>query len=57
MDISKLDSAARAYFDSLTPAMKENIMQTGTKLTTKNDLERFVQNSIESLPGVTVETK
>ena len=32
-------------------------MQTGAKLTTKNDLERFVQNSVESLPGVTVETK
>lgn len=54
MDLSKLDTAARAYFDSLTPAMKENIMQTGAKLTTKNDLERFVQNSVESLPGVTV---
>ena len=57
MDLSKLDTAARAYFDSLTPAMKENIMQPGAKLTTKNDLERFVQNSVESLPGVTVETK
>ena len=57
MDLSKLDTAARAYFDSLTTAMKENIMQTGAKLTTKNDLERFVQNSVESLPGVTVETK
>ncbi|MGN0479073.1 MAG: hypothetical protein ACI4GO_06540 [Hominenteromicrobium sp.] len=54
MDLSKLDDAARAYFESLTPAMKESIMQTGAKLTTKNDLERFVQHSVESLPGVRI---
>lgn len=57
MDLSKLDPTARAYFESLTPAMKENIMQSGAKLTTKNDLERYVQNSVESLPNVHVETK
>ncbi len=57
MDLSKLDAAALAYFESLTPAMKENIMQTSAQLTTKNDLERYVQNSLSGLPGVTVETE
>lgn len=57
MDLSKLDAAALAYFESLTPAMKESIMQTGAQLTTKNDLERYVQNSLSGLPGVTVETE
>lgn len=57
MDLSKLDPAARAYFDSLTPAMKESIMQTGTDLCTKNDLERYVQNSISGTPGVTIQTQ
>lgn len=55
MDLNKLDPAAKAFFDSLTPAMKETIMQTGVKLTTKNDLERFVQNSLADAPGVTVQ--
>lgn len=57
MDLSKLDPAARAYFDSLTPAMKESIMQTGADLCTKNDLERYVQNSISGTPGVTIQTQ
>lgn len=55
MDLNKLDPAAKAFFDSLTPAMKESIMQTGVNLTTKNDLERFVQNSLSGAPGVTVQ--
>ena len=54
MELNKLDPAAKAFFDSLTPAMKEAIMQSGAKLTTKNDLERFVQNSLAGAPGVTV---
>ncbi len=54
MELNKLDPAAKAFFDSLTPAMKESIMQSGAKLTTKNDLERFVQNSLAGVPGVTV---
>lgn len=57
MDLSKLDPAAKAYFDSLTPAMKESIMQTGTDLCTKNDLERYVQNSLAGAPGVTVQVQ
>lgn len=55
MDISKLDPAARNFFDSLTPAMKEAIMQAGVELSTKNDLERYVQNSLSGAPGVTVD--
>ena len=54
MELNKLSEEAKAFFDSLTPAMKENIMQSGAKLTTKNDLERFVQNSLSGVPGVTV---
>ena len=54
VEINKLDPAAKAFFDSLTPGMKESIMQSGAKLTTKNDLERYVQNSLAGTPGVTV---
>ena len=54
MDISKLTPEAKAFFDTLTPAMKESIMQTGVKLTNKNDLERFVQNSLADAPNITV---
>lgn len=55
MDIKTLDSAARAYFEALTPAMKESIMQSGASLTTKNDLETFVKNSVQDVPGVHLE--
>ena len=54
MELNKLNPEARAFFDSLTPAMKDNIMQSGVEMTTKNDLERFVQNSLAGIPGVTV---
>lgn len=54
MDLTKLTPEAKAFFDTLTPAMKESIMQTGVKLTSKSDLERFVQNSLSGAPGVTV---
>lgn len=54
MDLSQLTPEARAFFDTLTPAMKESIMQTGAKLTTKNDLERYVIHSLSGAPGVTV---
>ncbi|MBP3705349.1 MAG: hypothetical protein J6I98_07440 [Clostridia bacterium] len=54
MDVNKLSPEAKAFFDSLTPAMKEAIMQTGVNLSTKNDLERYVQNSLSGAPGVTV---
>ncbi len=54
MDLNKLDSAARAFFDTLTPAMKESIMQTGASLTTKNDLERFLQNTLADAQNVQV---
>ena len=54
MELNKLTPEAKAFFDSLTPAMKESIMQTGVKLTNRNDLERYVQNSLAGAPGVTV---
>lgn len=54
MDLNRLDSAARAFFDSLTPAMKESIMQTSADLTTKNDLERFLQNTLADAKNVQV---
>lgn len=54
MELNKLSPEAKAFFDSLTPAMKESIMQSGVKLTNKNDLERYVQNSLSGAPGVTV---
>lgn len=54
MDLNQLDSAARARFDALTPAMKESIMQSGASLTTKNDLERFLQNTLADAKNVQV---
>ena len=54
MDLNQLDSAARACFDALTPAMKESIMQSGASLTTKNDLERFLQNTLVDAKNVQV---
>ena len=54
MELNKLSPEAKAFFDSLTPAMKESIMQSGVKLTNKNELERYVQNSLSGAPGVTV---
>ena len=54
MDIKKLDPAAREYFESLTPAMRENILQSGADLTTKNDLERWLQNSLKDAARVEV---
>ena len=52
MDLNQLDSAARSFFETLTPAMKESIMQSGASLTTKNDLERFLQNSLADAKNV-----
>lgn len=54
MDLNQLDSAARNFFETLTPAMKESIMQSGASLTTKNDLERFLQNSLADAKNVQV---
>ena len=54
MDLNQLDSAARSFFETLTPAMKESIMQSGASLTTKNDLERFLQNSLADAKNVQV---
>lgn len=54
MDINKLDEAAREYFYSLTPAMRESIMQSGADLTTKNDLERYLQNTLADAKRVEV---
>lgn len=51
MDIQKLEPAARAYFETLTPGMKESIQQTGVDLCTVNDLERYVQNALRDLPA------
>ena len=54
MDIKKLDPAAREYFEGLTPAMRENILQSGADLKTKNDLERWLQNSLKDAARVEV---
>ena len=54
MDLNQLDSAARSFFETLTPAMKESIMQSGASLPPKNDLERFLQNSLADAKNVQV---
>lgn len=57
MDIQKLNTAARVYFNTLTPGMKEAIQQTGVEMCTVSDLERFVQNTLKDAPKPHAEEK
>ena len=54
MDLNQLDSAARACFDALTPAMKGWIMESGAGLACRSDLERFLQNTHADAKNVQV---
>lgn len=49
-DIEKMDKNARDYFDSLPPALQETLMQSGVTMTTKQQLEAYCKNALESAP-------
>lgn len=48
MDIRKMDREARSYFDQLPASMKMQIVEAGLDITTKNQLEEFMNHSLEA---------
>ena len=46
--IDKFTPEMKEYFDSLPPMYQETIVQSGAKLATMDDLERFVQHVEDS---------
>ena len=42
---SKMDMEAKQYFNSLPPALQEQLMQSAADLNTKEDLMRYCTNS------------
>ncbi len=47
-DLEKMDQNAREYFDSLPAVMQEQIMQCGVTMTTRDQLETYCKNTLES---------
>ncbi len=45
-----MDMQARAYFDSLPQTLKSQIVESGAKLCTKEDLEQYCKNVLQN-PG------
>ncbi len=45
-DLEQMDQSARAYFDSLPPALQEQLMQSGVKMTTKEQMETYCKNTL-----------
>ena len=39
-----MDKEAKAFFDTLPSWLRENILQSGVKLNTRNDLEEIARN-------------
>lgn len=49
---SKMDLEAKLYFNSLPPALQEQLMQSAADLTTKEDLMRYCSNLLgDRAPG------
>lgn len=49
-----LDSQAQAYFNSLPALLQTQIIESGVKLKTKEDLEQFYRNALgQPLPPKT----
>ena len=46
-DISKFDSETKAYFDSLTKFLQENILQSDTQISCKCDLVDIAKNMMQ----------
>lgn len=47
-NLKSMDPAARSYFDSLPQTLKEQIVQSGVQLCTREDLERYCKNALEN---------
>lgn len=47
-DLEKMTASARDYFNSLPPALQESIMQSGVTMTTRDQLETFCKNTLQS---------
>lgn len=45
-NIESMDMQARAYFDSMPQTLKEQIVQSGAKLCTREDLEQYCRNAL-----------
>ena len=43
---SKMDLEAKLYFQSLPPALQEQLMQSTAELNTKEDLMRYCANAL-----------
>ncbi len=43
-----MDMQARAYFDSMPQALKSQIVESGVKLCTKEELEQYCKNVLGS---------
>lgn len=50
-DINNLNASAQEYFNSLPPLIKEQIMQSGLELASKEELEGYYQNILRSGPN------
>lgn len=48
-NIESMDMQARAYFDSMPQTLKEQIVQSGAKLCTREDLEQYCKNALGSI--------
>ena len=44
---SGMDLQARTYFDSLPQVLKEQIVQSGVQLNTREELEAYCKNALE----------
>ena len=47
MDIQKLDPEARACFDRLPKNLQENLIQGGSRITTRAELEAYCRHMTE----------
>lgn len=48
---NSMDMQARTYFDSLPQMLKEQIVQSGVKLNTREELEKYCKNALEKSGG------
>ncbi len=43
-DLEEMDPEARRYFDTLPASLREQLMQSGVKMTTREQLESYCVN-------------
>lgn len=48
MNLSRMDSETREYFNKLPAAVKEQIMQTGLEFDSKSELADYFENTLRS---------